>query len=251
MPSVDRNLGALLFADRTVVLSRASEEKLALAGVSRDRLRRIAPAIAPPPPPNTAAVVGKRRALGAREGWSLLVYPGDLEFGRGAAVAVEALSRLPKAVLVMACRRKTARAEEAERRLREDAARAGVAERIRWVGEVPDVFTLLAAADAVLLATDCPYAKMDYPLVLLEAMALGRVVVVGAGTPAAELADGGGALLAQAAPDAVAEVVSRALANRSELAALGERARGTIALRHSPTAMASAYETLYDELLRT
>ncbi|MEM1418973.1 MAG: glycosyltransferase, partial [Myxococcota bacterium] len=178
-----------LFGDRIVVLSARVERRLLDAGVAPSRLRRI-----PPPVPDLATPTEAQR-LAARGRFQLpsaaplVVYPGDLEFGRGAYLVLEAFARLHTegAQLVMACRAKTARAREAERELRTKATELAPG-RVHWVGETPAIHALLGAADVVALPTDTLYAKMDYPLAVLEAMRMSRAVVVAAHTAAAELA---------------------------------------------------------------
>jgi glycosyltransferase involved in cell wall biosynthesis len=89
---------------------------------------------------------------------------------------------------------------------------------------------------------------MDYPLVLLEAMALARPVVVATGTPAAELADGGAARAVAPETDALAEALSMLLFDAAQREALGAQARETALAEYDRARMARAYEALYDAL---
>jgi len=183
----------------------------------------------------------------------LLLYPGDLEFSGGAERTLRAFALLAperRALLVLACRAKTAHARDEEQRLRTLARELGIAERVRFVGETREIHGLLAAADVVALPAENLYAKMDLPLVLIEAMLLGRAVLVSEGTPAAELCEGEAALCAPASPEATAVLADRLLGDARERAALGARARAAALERYHPAVVASAYEDLYDELLR-
>jgi len=251
-PRAGARLRSILFADLTVVLSRHSEARFLAEGIPASRLRRIPPAIeplAPLPPPARAAA---RAAFELPASAPVLTYAGDLEFGEGARLAIASLAAVadPEARLVMACRAKTPGARAAEAGLRAEAARRGVAARVRWIGETPRIHDLLGASDVVLLPSHDLYAKMDYPLVLLEAMSLAVPVVVAAGSPAAELAEGGGALAVEAAVDALAAALDRLIGDAEARRIQGEAGRRAVASRYSRSAMAAAYEALYDELGR-
>ena len=92
--------------------------------------------------------------------------------------------RRSDAFLAIACRAKTPAARDADAHLREEVDRRGLRADVAFVGETARILDLLATADVVLLPSETLYAKMDLPLVLLEAMALGRAVIVASGTPA-------------------------------------------------------------------
>jgi phosphatidylinositol alpha-1,6-mannosyltransferase len=252
-PRAGARLGRLLFADRTVVLSRHTETLVLQAGLARERVRRIPPAVAPLPPATEQDTQRVRAALELPPDVPLVVYPGDLEFSRAAELVLRAQAALPPACgawLVLACRAKTARAQVEERRMRELARALAIDGRVRFVGETRLIHGLLAAADVVALPAEDLYAKMDLPLVLIEAMLLGRAVVVGAGTAAAELCDGDAAVATALDVDAVAQHVARLLDGADARAQLGARARECALGRFHPQVVASAYEALYDELLR-
>lgn len=239
---------SLLFADRSVVLSRQTYEELRAAGVPTSRLAHIPPAVPPLASPDEDARRAARVALSLPIDAPLVVYPGDLELGDGAGRTIDAFAGTrTDARLVMACRAKTAGAAEAERSLRERARALRVADRIVWMGETPRIHDLLATADVVVLPSADLYAKMDLPLVLLEAMWLARAVVVASDGPASELADGGAAIAV--APDALAGEIARLIDDDARRRALGDVARRAAAERFHPARMAAAYETLYDDIL--
>jgi phosphatidylinositol alpha-1,6-mannosyltransferase len=255
-PRAGARLSDLLFADVSVVLSRHTEDRFLADGVPPARLRRIPPCVPPLVPVGEAA----RRDLRAQLRWPqtapMLLYPGDLEFGSGAQRSVDALRVLAgspgggsDARLVLACRAKTPAAREAESSLRARVRRLGLDERVIWLGDTPIILDVLAAADVVLLPSTDFFAKMDLPLVLLEAMALERAVLVVEGTPAAELAEGGAALVTPARPDAIATAVRALLDDTAARRQLGARARGAALDRYAPATMAAAYEALYDEVV--
>ncbi|MFO0680915.1 MAG: glycosyltransferase family 4 protein [Sandaracinus sp.] len=251
VPGPGDDLATVLFGDRVVVLSRRTEESFLAAGVAPSRLRRIAPCVAPLPREPEARARGRRLA-GLPADVPIVLFPGDLERGRGAELVADAVARLPAslgAMLVVMARRKSSRAAEAERALRERVSALGIGDRTRWLGETPHVHAMLAAADVVALPATDLYAKIDIPIVLLEAVSLGLPVVVAAGSSAADLADQGGALAVEPATDALAAVIERLLTHESARAEQGRAALAASA-RYHPARMAEAYETLYDELVR-
>ena len=92
------------------------------------------------------------------------------------------------------------------------------------------------------------YAKMDYPLVALESMSLGRLVLVGSGTPSAELAEDGGAIAVEPNGEALAEAIEGLSADQASREKIGRKARELATSRFSPQEVAAAYEVLYEEV---
>lgn len=80
-PREEQAAARVLFADKNVVLSAHTEARMLAAGVPRERLVRIPPAIAPLTPPDAAAVASGRALFDLPATAPLLCYPGDLEFG--------------------------------------------------------------------------------------------------------------------------------------------------------------------------
>jgi glycosyltransferase involved in cell wall biosynthesis len=241
----------VLFADLNVVLSRHTEARFLAEGVARDRVVRIAPSITALEPVAQAARVATREEYGWPVDAPVVLYPGDLELGDGAERAIDSVAALSRrdVWLVLACRAKTPGARDAELRLRARVRGAGLDARTRWVGETRAIHALLAAADVVVLPSTDLYAKMDHPLVLLEAMSLERPVVVTRGTPAEELADDDAAVAVDAETGALAAALDRLLDDAGLRASLGARARGAVLARHTPRPMAAAYELAYDALI--
>jgi glycosyltransferase involved in cell wall biosynthesis len=250
VPLERADLGQVLFGDRIVVLSRHTEQRFLAAGVARERVVRIPPAVPALEPASAEARRATRRELGLDPERPLLLFPGDLEFGHAAQLMLEAHAELtPEVELALACRAKTPAAKQKERALVERAQKLGTHARVHHLGETRKILELIAASDVVALPSTVAYAKMDYPLVLLEAMALERAVVVAEGTPAAELAVAGGARAVPARTRELAEAFRALLGDSGARQALGQRAREQVRSEHTPERMAAAYEVLYDELL--
>lgn len=249
-PRDPRAVVPLLFADLNVVLSLHTERRLAEAGLAPERMRRIAPAIDPLALRSEHERTALRRQLGLPVSAPIVLFPGDLEFGEGAALMVEAARALrPDVHIVLACRVKTPGARAAADRLFTRVVDLGLISRVRFIGEAPRIHDLLACADVVALPSVDLYAKMDYPLVLLEAMSLARSVIVAEGSAAAELSHTGGAIALSANVESLAEGVQRLLEDDAARTRLGSAARDAVLAHYTYSQMASAYEQLYDELL--
>jgi glycosyltransferase involved in cell wall biosynthesis len=149
----------------------------------------------------------------------------------------------------MACRTKTPRAREVESTLRRRVADQGLSHQVTFVGETRRIHDLLACSDAVVLPSVDLYAKMDYPLVLLEAMSLARPVVVARGSAAEELCEAGGALGVEAQADALASLLGELADDAGKRARVGADAARAVLARYTYAQMAAAYEALYDRLL--
>src|SRR5205807_408034 len=86
--------------------------------------------------------------LGPRGGAAVLLVAARLTEWKGQAIALAALAELGSpAILALAGRPESPRFLA---RLREDAARLGVADRVRFLGDVEDAPAALAMADLVL-----------------------------------------------------------------------------------------------------
>ena len=105
---------------------------------------------------------------------------------------------------------------------------------------------LLQAVDVVAFPVDDLYGKVDLPLVLLEALAVGTPVIVAAGGPLEELV--GARVIPPRDPQALAEAVLGALAADDEAAR--EARRSAYRSNYTPEAVAAKHDALYLELLK-
>jgi glycosyltransferase involved in cell wall biosynthesis len=127
-------------------------------------------------------------------------------------------------------------------------AQSGVADQIRFLGEVRDVPALLARAGLFVL----PSLSEGLSLTLLEAMARGLPVVTTAvgGSPEVVVDGQTGFLVPPAAPEPLAEKLLLLL-TRPELAcSLGLAGRRRVEDHFSTQAMLNQYEQLYDRVVQ-
>ncbi|HEX3596063.1 MAG TPA: glycosyltransferase family 4 protein [Polyangiaceae bacterium] len=241
----------LFFGDAIVAQSNWTATRVVrafeAAGVERVPLVRVIP---PPVGPLCARTSSELDAVtGVLElpaGAPVFVYPGDLEVSSGAETVARAVAplvrALPSAIVVFACRPKTAEAPriEAELRARLDAS------SVRFVREV-DLPALLARATAVLFPVDDLYGKVDLPISLLEAMRLGVPVVTLDSGPLADLRET--VRVAAEDPGGLAECAVRLFRDRAFRDAMAGAGRRAIAERYDARIVAAAYEGVYDEVL--
>jgi phosphatidylinositol alpha-1,6-mannosyltransferase len=233
-----------LFADRIVVLSQHTQRRLEKVGVQSTV---IPPALAPP-------VVTEERIIASKHRYAIdgpyVLYAGDLEFGDGARTFVRAAAEDREGTLryVIASRPKTAAAHEARARLVREASELGA--RVTWLAEIDDMHALVAGASVLVLVTDTLHAKMDWPLVVLEALTMGVPSLVGEGTAAAELRQSGACEPIRTGDSKALRFAIRAWSERDDaMRARLNAASQWVRERCAPSAVASQYQSLYDELL--
>jgi glycosyltransferase involved in cell wall biosynthesis len=251
-PASFRSAKRLLFTDRIVALSPDTVGKLERAGVDRARIRLVRPGIVPIPRADSEARAAVRAKYGIPTEGPAIVFPGDYEFSTAAdtvaAAAPAILGSFPGASLVFACRLKTGAARDVQERIR--IALAAFGGRVVFVNVAPDMPHLIGAADVAVLPAESLYAKMDVPLVLLEAMSQRVPLVVADVPPLAELVGLGAALgVPPGDPAALASAASRVLLDPDRAAGLGEAGERAVNELFSSARMAREVEDIYDELL--
>jgi phosphatidylinositol alpha-1,6-mannosyltransferase len=248
-PRTFEGVGALLFGDHVVAQSRWTRERVLEAhaalgsGPPHFDISVIPPPVDAGITRSAESVARVRAELGIAKDAEVFVYPGDLETSRGAELSVElagALAeRVPNAMLVIAYRRKTPRADGIAESLR---ARLDPRSS-RLVSELPDVLGLIAGSAAVLFPVDDLTGKVDLPIVLLEAMVLGvPVLALGTG-PLADLE--GVERIPSLEAKAWLESLVRVAGDAALRAACVERQRRAVNERYAAPRVAAAYEELY------
>ncbi|HKO52382.1 MAG TPA: glycosyltransferase [Polyangiaceae bacterium] len=242
---------ALFFGDILVAQStwtrRAIESSYDAAGTHAPRIEVIPPPVPDLTLPSPSEIATVRRELDLAPEQRYLLYPGDLETSSGAEATAGLAERVPSAlpgiVTVFAYRRKSARATEVATRLAARLPRA----QTRFLENAPNILALLAGAAALVFPVDDLWGKVDLPIVLLEAMALGVPVIVLDQGPLQDL----GGVLKVAGLDAASWLaeVSSLLADPGRRLAVVAQQRLALAERHEASVVARAYEDLYLGLL--
>ncbi len=239
----------LLFGDVVVALSEWTRARLIAQGVASAKLRVIVPCAAAPAAPSAESVAATRARYGLGSA-DVVLYPGDYEVSGGATTFADGIKLLaqqaPAAIFVFACRPKTPRAAAARAKIVASLTLAGVASRVRHVGEIDDLPALLAAARVIVFPVDDLYGKVDVPLVLIEALALGVPMVVARGGPletitSARHTDPNDAV-------GLAAAVASILAQPAEAAAQASRGKALYEQTFAPQVVADRHDDLYEEV---
>ncbi|RJO75394.1 MAG: glycosyltransferase [Myxococcales bacterium] len=249
-PKSFEGVARLLFADVAVAVSAHTRDRLREAGVKDARL--IYPAVARVETPTADEILASRRRFGLPEDKTLALYAGDLEFSNAASTLVAALPEACRAssLHVVFCNRWKTPAARAERdRLQAEVKRMGLASRVVFLPPQTDLQPLLRGVDFWLMHPDTLYAKMDLPLVVLEAMGHGKPGILSDRPPLVEAFAGETAGIL--APPGDAAALANAMRALAEDAALRERcgrtAQAVARERFSFDRLAEAHRALYAE----
>lgn len=244
VPRTFEGSARLLFGHRVVCQSRSTRDRLVAAGADPARLEVILSPLVPPEPitPEARSDALARIGLQGNHG-PVLVYPGDLEFSSGARTVAQSAAGLlrahPDARLVFACRAKTPRAQAVAAQLQQSLAEHG--DRVLFAGHVPSLPALMAACRLVLFPVDDLYGKVDIPLSLLEAQALGVPVVALQLGPLCELEGA----IPLPSPGQLADVCSEVLRDDAAWQQHRDLGLAAVARNHDPDRAAAAYEDVY------
>lgn len=229
-------------ADRVVATSgEVARRYTGLPGA--DRVVVVPPGGPPPRPRRPPEQV--RADLGLSPGERLLVTAARLHPQKGLDVLLVALDRLRHRV--GAVRAVVLGEGPLEDDLRRQAAQLGLDGIVVFGGARPEVADELAAADVVVVSSRWESG----PLVVFEALALGRPVVTTAvGTAPDVVLDGvTGRLVAPGDPAALAAALEDVLGDPVRAAAMGEAGRRLVGERLDPERLVDRMEGLYRELV--
>jgi glycosyltransferase involved in cell wall biosynthesis len=122
----------------------------------------------------------------------------------------------------------------------------GLNDNVRMMGDRPDIYDVLAACDILLITSD----NEGMPMVVLEAMALGTVVVSrGIGGIPEVIGRSSGVLVNSSDPAVLAEACSKVLGDNAWHKRLVQSARETVTQTYTAEVMASQTVQLYERLL--
>ncbi len=243
-----QRLEALLprVADATVATSAEVARRFAGAP-GADRIAVVPPAW---PPPRARRPTGEVRAeLGLGPGHVLLVTAARLHPQKGLDVLLDAVALLRRRRPGVRCA--VVGEGPLEASLRRRVGELGLAEEVVLTGARDDVADLLAAADVVVV----PSRWESGPLVLFEALALGRPVVstpVGAAPGLFADGDGdgcGGRLVGVDDPAALAEAVAEVLDDPAGAAAMAATGRRRVAAAYGDEVLIAPLEARYRDLM--
>ena len=188
-------------------------------------------------PPTPAERLAARRTLNLPDDAQVIAFAGRLSPEKAPELLIRAVQGTGMRVLV---------AGEGPLRPSLEAEAEGT--QVRFLGFVPDIGKVLAAADVLAL----PSRTEGLPMAALEAMAAGVPVVASAvGSLPEVLGDGAGILVPAGDVDALRRALER-LAAPELRAAMARAARSRVEARYGAAAMARSYrERLYQPALES
>jgi L-malate glycosyltransferase len=130
--------------------------------------------------------------------------------------------------------------------LRVLAAKLGITDRISWLGERRDVWTVLRALDAFVIAS-----KFEpFGVAVLEAMAARLPIVATEVNELPEILDGGraGMLVPKEKPEDLAQALVAVSSDPDLRSRLGNRARTLADERYNLSAVVTRYQGMYDSV---
>jgi glycosyltransferase involved in cell wall biosynthesis len=186
-----------------------------------------------------------RATLGLPPDADVALCIGRLDRGKGAHFAIEAMAKLPGAVLVLVG---DGPLEQEDRAL---AARLGLGERVLFAGRrsADDVATYLAACDACIFPSLLAEAG---PLVVAQAMLTGRPVVGSRTGAVPEMLgedDRAGILVEPGRPDEIAHALDRLFGDETLRERLGAAGRAAALERMTVETMTDAMLDVYERAI--
>lgn len=227
--------------DAVVAVSRPLELFLRQRGIRPERLRLIPNAFKldrPALPRNQA-----RERLGLPPAGTVIGWVGRLSQEKAPEVMLEALGRLGSDHWAASF---VGDGPDLPGLIR-FAEQLGIADRVRWIGTVPNAAETFAAFDLLVQSS----RTEGTPMVLLEAMTIGVPVVATAVGGVPDLLGNGAAgwLVEPGDPDALASAMRQALTDTSLRSAKVAAARQRATTEYDPESWLSSYEAVYRQVV--
>lgn len=230
----------------TAVCGAVAEMLVRDYGIARDRVRVV---------PNGAELPDESRETPLARAWRerfnaslirpLWVVAGRLEAQKGHTVLIDALAEVWKRGLDF----NLAVAGDGSLRgeLETRAQQAGLGNRVRFLGQVDDLGSLLAAADAVVM----PSLWEGLPLTLLEAMVRSRPVIATPVGGVPEVIEDGvhGDLVPAGDVAALADALERFHRKTERAIRLGRAGGERVRAEYTWQAVVDGFEAVYDDVL--
>jgi phosphatidylinositol alpha-1,6-mannosyltransferase len=249
------DLKKIVFADYVVAISRFMEKKLIEAGV-KNVIRIPAGIDVSKFKPLNSSTAKVKFGFGRKR---VVLYPGRYLKELGAVAFLQSarnvISAFPETIFVFACRNwgKSAKERETEKMIKDSIKEWGVEKNFAFLGEVDDIKSLIAASEAVVFVPESMESKFDYPLVLIEAMAMKKPIIISNIPPLNELVEKSEGIKVSAFnSQAISSAIISLFSNKNKALALGEAARNhalkNFDIRKSTRMLADLYNKIEGDL---
>ncbi|MBU1203599.1 MAG: glycosyltransferase family 4 protein [Nanoarchaeota archaeon] len=156
------------------------------------------------------------------------------------------LKREPNARLIMACRILYPKERRLEKEFKDAMKKRGVKEQIIFLNTISNLKEMISISDITLYPSIKPRNKSDYPLVLLEAMAMGKPIIISDIPPLNEiLRDGGGLRIKPKNPGELIEKTLMLLKDENLAQKLSKEARINILRNHDIKKVYENIDSIY------
>jgi phosphatidylinositol alpha-1,6-mannosyltransferase len=255
-PRTFDNIHKLLFADRVIVLSEQTKTLMIDAGIDEKRLSHIPPGIDFIERKSDKDRMAIRERHGIPTDGPMILFPGDYEFSSAARTVAEAVPLTakshPKATVVFACRIKRPPSLAIRNEIRAEIERQQLAHKVVFLEKVDNMPAFVGSADVVVMPAESLYAKMDVPLVLLEAASQQVPLIIANVPPLSEMTQFYMGLgIPPKDPKALAEAIGRVLDNPNEAKQMGNAGANAVREVFNSQKAATAVEQIYDEVMET
>lgn len=248
-----KEIKKLLFADRIIVYTNATRDKLLALG--RDNVTRIYPGIDLEkfsPQPKYHALLA---SFGLDESHFIVMFPGEYTRLGATDMLTETFIRYfqahPETPLryLDACRVKNTADAKKKAWMKQKFEAAGVAHFVRFSETVADMPSLYNLADVVIFPVGDLNGKFDVPLVIIEAYACGKPVIV-SDLPAFREFTGPdfSIMIPKASGEALLDSLTTLMAESDHRTRLGNAARAFVEANFDVRTTAQAYGDLYSSL---
>jgi len=252
VPVEGERLKKAVFADAVVVGSEFMQKRLAAEGIPTERIPFGVNAAELSKPFN---VVTAKKLFGL-EGSPVILFAGNLHPSKGIKVVTDSMDdvvkRFPKVKFVFACRFLETKFEAqnlemiksriGEKRLTENAV---------FFGRIENIKDLIRAAGVVVFPPASMSFKMDYPLIVLKAMAAGKPAIFSDVPPLNELFEEQcNIMIEKNNPEQLSDEIISLLSSKEKMRLFGANARALVAKNFNIEFSARRYLKLYEEVMQ-
>ncbi len=252
VPADGEQFKKAIFADAVVAGSEFMQKRLAQEGIKSELIYYGV---------NTAEFSRPYDALAAKgqfglENSPVILFAGNLHPGKGIEVVEESMEEVvrqfPKVKFVFACRFLEAEVESKNlERIKSKISEKSLAKNAMFLGKIENMKQLISASDIVVFPPNSMVSKMDYPLILLEAMAMGKPVIFSDTPPLDELFDSqSNIMIERDNPKQLSGEIISLFSNPDRMHFMGENAKALAERKFNIESSAQKYFNLYEKLTK-